>query len=269
MITKPKPDRSKHLKIRADQLAIHPFAQRDIVPPQLKRLVDNLDLDAIGTVHAVEYEITGRGHKVWVVDGQHRIRALLEHGFGEWMVNVQIHTDVNDDARASELFLALNATRQPSPFDRFKNQVRANNDDAVAIQDIVRSKGFKVTRTTGDGNIVGISALHRSYKFDDGKALAKALGVMADAWGRRQFDAKIIEGIASVFAKYNGSIDEPVMTKKLAKYPGGAAGLIGDARGLMTFRKIGFARCVAERIIETYNSGKRGGKLETSSASNT
>src|SRR5690606_15270957 len=99
--------KTKLVKVRADTLAVHPYAQRDLVPSKLKKLMTDLDLDAIGVLHAVEYPIRGQA-KLWVIDGQHRLHALLEHGFGEWEVEVKIHVDVDNDARASQLFLKLN-----------------------------------------------------------------------------------------------------------------------------------------------------------------
>ena len=56
-----------------------------------------------------------------------------------------------------------------------------------------------------------------------------------------------------------------MMIKKLAKYPGGASALLGDAKGIHERRHISVARCVAEQVIETYNSGRRSGKLDLQS----
>ena len=66
---------TKLLKIRADQLQPHPLAQRDTVPSRLKKLVQNLDLDAIGVLHAVEYAINGE-KGTWIIDGQRRVGIL-------------------------------------------------------------------------------------------------------------------------------------------------------------------------------------------------
>ena len=52
--------KSKMIKVRADSLSIHPYAQRDLVVRKLKQLSAELDLDAIGVLHAVEYPIRGK-----------------------------------------------------------------------------------------------------------------------------------------------------------------------------------------------------------------
>lgn len=252
---------SKMTRMRADSLQPHPLAQRELVPSRLRKLVDSLDLDAIGVLHAVEYSIKGKT-AVWIVDGQHRWRALMDHGLGEWQVEVKIHTDVDGDARASELFLKLNDRSPVRSFDRFRNRLLAKEDVATAINDIVLKHHMRISPNQGVGCLNGISSVERTYNLDEGAALNKTLGIISEAWGLRTFEAKIIEGIGLICARYNGVLDVPALTKKLSKYPGSATGLVGDARGLMEYRKVSLARCIAERVIETYNTGRRDARLE-------
>jgi hypothetical protein len=260
MKTPPAP-KYKMLKVRADKLQPHPDAQREISNARVKKLMTDFDLDAVGTIHAVEYPIKGKS-ALWIVDGQHRWRALMDLGFGEWEIDVKLHLGVRDEASASGLFLKLNDRLTVRPFDKFKNRLQAKDDDAVAVNDIVLKHGLRISANSADGCIVGIASLEKTYRMDEGEALDKTLGVTTQAWGKRPYDAKVIEGIGMVFARFNGTIDQPAMVKKLAKYPGGSPGLIGDARGLMEFAKKPLARCIAERVIDTYNLGRRIGKLD-------
>lgn len=258
----PPAPKYRMVKVKAESLQPHPLAQREISPARIHKLTAKFDLDAVGTIHAVEYPVRGK-IAMWIVDGQHRWRALMDLGLGEWEIDVKVHTSVRDDAQASALFLKLNDRLTVKPFDKFKNRLQAKDDEAVAVNDIVLKHGLRISATSADGTIVGISALLKAYRFDDGESLDKTLGTTTAAWGKRPYDAKVIEGMSMVFARYNGTVDQPVMVKKLAKYPGGAPGLIGDARGLMEFRKCSLARCIAERVIDNYNLGRRIGKLET------
>jgi hypothetical protein len=253
---------SKMIKMRADALQPHPMAQRELVPSRLKKLIANLDLDAIGVLHAVEYPIKGKT-AIWIVDGQHRWRALMEHGMGEWQVEVKIHADVKDDARASAIFLKLNDRSPVRPYDKWLNRLNAKEDEAIAINDIVLKHKMRISASSGAGCLMGISSIERTYHFDAGNALDKTLGIVAEAWGLRSFEAKIVEGIGLICARYNGVLDTSALSKKLSKYPGSATGLVGDARGLMEYRKVSLSRCIAERVIETYNSGRREGRLDT------
>ena len=248
--------------MRADELAIHPTAQRDLIPSKLKRLETTLDLDAIGVLHAVEYPIRGRT-KVWVIDGQHRLQALLNLGFGEWLVEVKIHTDVDNDARASALFLKLNDRAAVSTWDKWQNELKAKAEDAINADAIVRKHKLIVSKMCGDGKVACVSAIKKLYRADQGVSLDKTLSIVTQAWGStaQALEGKLIEGIGHVVAKYNGTVDEPVMVTKLSKSSPPSA-LLGKAKMLGEHRKVTLSRAVAELVIETYNSGRRVGKLD-------
>lgn len=258
-----KQSKSKLVKVEAQTLRIHPTAQRDLVPSKLKRLMSNLDLDAIGVLHAVEYEIEGvRG--IWIIDGQHRWHVLMDHGLGEWIVEVKIHVDVTTDARASELFLRLNDRSPVSPFDKFANAQKAGHTNAVGVVGALVKNGLKLGKASGDGLVSCVSALTKTYDIDKGVTLEAVLETVISAWGRTASatEGKIIEGLALVYATYNGQVDRPALVKKLSKHHGGAPGLIGDAKGLRQFRTASIPRCIAERVIEIYNSGRKVGRLD-------
>lgn len=254
---------TKMITVRARELRVHPYAQRRIVPAALNRLINELNLDAIGTFAAVRYRIDGV-LATWIVDGQHRHAALLHHGFGDWEVDVKMHTDVRSDARAHRLFLDLNRRAPVSSYDTFLNELGEGDRVARGAAQIVERNGLKVARTNADGSVTCVSALKSLYAKDDGKALDKALATAIAAWGptSQAVEGKIIEGLGVVFSHYNGEVDQPALVKKLAKYPGGAAGLHGSAKALKQVRSASLGRCVAEVVIETYNKGRRAGQLE-------
>jgi hypothetical protein len=226
--------------------------------------MDTLDLDAIGVFHAVQYEISGQGAGPWVVDGQHRLGALMRHGFGEWVVDVKLHLDVVNDAEASALFLKLNDRSPVSSFDKFKNEVKAGNETALGVLKQVAARGIKVTKEPGDGKVRCVTAMQRVYDFDCGIALARTLDTILAAWGRTEaaLDGKIVEGVGIVFKTYGEGIDEAALVKKLAKHAGGASGVLGDARAMRSHRNAPVPRCVAEVVVDLYNVGRRSGKLD-------
>lgn len=255
--------KSKFARVEARSLRVHPLAQRQLVPSKLKKLMADLDLDAIGVLHCVEYEIDGV-LAIWIIDGQHRWRALMDHGFGEWLVEVKIHTDVIDNARASELFLKLNDRAVVSPFDKFQNEVRAHVPGAVGATQTLQARELRAGAAPGDGQVRCVTALKKLYDADGGKTLSLTLDTIVAAWGKTAsaLEGKLIEGIGLIYSTYNGSIDQAAMVKKLAKHPGGASGLLGDAKGLRQYRKSTLSRCVAEAVIEVYNAGRKTGRLD-------
>lgn len=255
--------KTKLIKLEAQTLRIHPHAQRDMRPARLKYLTTEMDLDAIGVLHGVEYPINGL-EGIYIVDGQHRWRALMDLGLGEWVVEVKIHLDVKDDARASDLFLKLNNRLPVHPFDKFNNAVKAGHEDAVAITRIAHKHQLKIGRQCSNSCMTCVTALGTVYHYDGGDTLARTIDTVIAAWGHiaGAFEGKLIEGLGLVYKTFNGSIEPDVLVKKLAKYPGGPSGLIGDSRGIRQYRKVSVSRCIAERIVEVYNQGRRAGKLD-------
>lgn len=254
----------KLIRVEVRSLRIHPTAQRQVVPSKLKRLIAELDLDAIGVLQAVECSIDGV-HGIWIIDGQHRVMALMENGLGEWTVDVCIHTDVQSPARASEVFLKLNDRVAVCPYDKFDNRVKAMDPVALGVLRVAKDNGLTVERFVTDGHMCCVSALQSLYSVDSGVSLNLALGAIILAWGRvaTSLEGKLIQGVGLLYKTYNGSIDTPGMVKKLARYPGGASALIGDAKGRMRrTRQSTLPRCIAKVILESYNIGRRSGKLD-------
>lgn len=259
-----KTSNSKMVKVRADSLKVHPYAQRDLVPAKLKKLTADMDLDAIGVLHGVEYGVKGHGEGIYIIDGQHRLMALLELGFGEWMVEVKVHLDADNDARASELFLKLNDRSPVHPYDKFTNAVRAGDEAAVGIQDLASRRSLSISRSAGAAKLTCVSALRNVWGVDKGKTLGRTLDITMQAWGTKAagLEGKLVEGVAHVVCRYNGVLDRIAFVSKLSKYPGGPAGLIGDAKGRRQYQKASLPRCIAAAAIESYNSGRRSGKLD-------
>jgi hypothetical protein len=247
----------------ASELRLHPLAQRDIVPAKLKKLMAELDLDAIGVLHAVAYQIDGE-EGPWIIDGQHRWRALMDHGLGEWVVDVKLHLGITDHAGASALFLKLNDRSPVSPYDKFLNEVRAEFPAAVSIYNLLGSRGLRFARNSADGQVCCPAALKKVYGMDSGKALGLALDTILAAWGKTAaaMEGAILEGIGLVYGAYHDRVERPALVNRLAKYSGGPGKLIGDAKGLKNFRKAPLPRCVAEVVIGQYNVGRRVGRLD-------
>ena len=66
---KPQAFKTKTVTIAAKDLKIHPIAQRRLVASTLKKITENLDLDSIGVIDAVEDKCSGyRSPSSGVVD---------------------------------------------------------------------------------------------------------------------------------------------------------------------------------------------------------
>lgn len=251
--------KNKIFTVEIGKLKVHPTAQRKIVPSKKRALIDTLDLDAIGTLHVVMIDGVA-----YIIDGQHRWAALMHHGMGEWLVRCELHTDVTTHAEASHRFLQLNDRSPVATFDKYLNELEAGHHVAVEATRIAEGFGFKPQRQAGRGAIAAVNSLKTAFKLDEGDSLRKALGTIDHAWGKSPdgVEGKLLEGLSRVYARYNGAIDEGALAKKLAKYPGGAAGLLGNAKGLHAIKRGPLGRSVCELIVTTYNVGRRKDALE-------
>jgi uncharacterized protein (DUF697 family) len=250
------------LRIAARDLLVHPHAQRVIVPSNLKDLIDKMDLDSLGVFHAVEATIGGV-HGIYLVDGQHRQNALLACELGDWIVDVKVHLSVTTDAGACALFLRLNSRAAVSPFDKFEKEVTAGFPAAMGVVRLMKPLSLILNRNGKDGSISCVTALKRVYGMDAGESLKRTLDTVLAAWGRTAsaVEGVIIEGVGFVYGQYGAAVDSIALAKKLAKYPGGAPAMIGDARGLKNARKASVAHCLAEIVLQAYNVGRRSGRL--------
>ena len=194
-----------------------------------------------------------------MVDGQHRIHALLELGLGEWFVDVAVHLDVTTNEQACLVFLRLNDRAPVSCFDKFKAELVAGVEESVAIDSLASSFGLRVTAVRARNAIRSIACLRRAYRLDAGKSLRRALAVIVDAWGKHPdaFEGVLIEGLSILLGKQGADIDTAVMVQKLKKYEGGAGALIGKAAGRAKLLKVSGARGMAEEIHSAYCVGRR------------
>lgn len=279
-MTKLKPGKSKEKesKIRVSDLKIHPKAQRSVVKRLVRDIEKNLDLNAIGTLTAVDYKIRGKSGP-WVIDGQHRLVALRNLDLGHVFVRVFIDTEVTDDVRASELFLKLNKRVPMKAYDEYINQFRANDPVVRSVDRIVREHNLVVVRSGGKGHnsdneICCVSTLVKLYIGDSSaiyghqlpallhergrRILSITLDICIGAWGAKSWalEGSLIAGIGLVVSKHDGKIDYDIMIKKLSKYSGGPSTMIGDARGFSRHNKASVVRCVAQLVVDTYNKGR-------------
>jgi len=251
------------LKVEVRMLRIHPIAQRKLVQANVKRIYDNLDLDAIGVIHAVRYPIKG-ATALWVVDGQSRVVALTRHEFGEWKVDVKVHLDVQDDRAACKLFKLLNTRSAVAAYDYYLACFHAGETDICEIEKILRKFHLRSSRQKGDGQVAAVGCLVRAYRLDEGQSLSKALGLIAEAWGTKMaaLDGKLLEGLALLISKYSGKLEIPALTNTMSKYRGGPGNLTGVAKNLKEYNQISMPRAIARAVIDAYNLHRKAGKLD-------
>ena len=262
MLPETKPTTIRHLRVAA--IRTDPHVQRQLTPGRVAEIKRSFDLFAVGVI-TVSQRADGDHY---VIDGQHRLAAMVELGRGQAMVEAKVyeHLTIAEEAR---LFVLLNNTAKPKRLDRFQKSVIAGDPVAVAINDIVEANGFKVAPHFSPGNIRAVESLEMIYRGDHRlsatyhpEELAQTLEILGKAWSFQPIiDGSVVHGMGLFVLRYKGRFDQDALVAKLTKEPGGPEAILGKARTFRTVHGGKVARNVAGVITELYNRGRRSGAL--------
>src|SRR5262245_14620837 len=112
------PDTRKPSKIRPVQINLMRtppalVTQREFRKAHGDEIAKDFDLNKLG------YPIMNfRDGIYWILDGQHRIYALRENGFGDDVLECEVYENLTDQEMA-DIFIGTNTRKQIPPFDGF------------------------------------------------------------------------------------------------------------------------------------------------------
>jgi hypothetical protein len=261
--TAPKPQPPQRIQrlarlhwVRVGDMVVSPTAQRERKDARVNAIIAQYDEDKIGTPI-----LSHRGGHYFIVDGQHRAEATLQVKGPDMEIQCWVYEGLDEKAEA-ELFLRYNNVLPVGAFDKFVVGVRAERDVETDVDRIVRAQGMVITHDYKlPGAVRAVGTLTRVYNRDGAQALAKALGLIRDAWGDSGLEAVVIDGMGLLCSRYNGELDVDVAVKRLGGMHGGVNGLLGKAEILR--RQTGNAKghCVAAAAVDCINAGRGGKKL--------
>ena len=244
----------------ASSLLMDERIQRAIRPGHLKAMTAKLDLDALGVI------IVSRraDDTLTVLDGQHRIRALVDAGMGDWPVTCKVFDGLTL-AEEAGLFRRYNTTSKTNALEDLQKAIIEGEPEAVAIAKIAKRFGLRIALQSGPGVIACATALRKVYRHDKTgpAALSFALHVGTGAWGAHSdsVDSHLVQGLGDLYVRYGEDIDRAALTRKLAKHKGGARGVIGQAKTLADLEHLTVHRAVARVALGLYNRGRRDNQL--------
>jgi hypothetical protein len=241
--------------IPIDKTRVSPLAQREINQARIDHLAANFDPEELGTPTVNERD----GH-FYVIDGQHRIEALKQIGWGDQAIQCWTYVGLTEQEEA-EKFLKLNDNLTVHAFPRFKVAVTAERPVETDIDRIVRTAGLVVSQDKVPGAIAAVGTLRRVYSRSDAKTLARTLRIARDAYGDAGMEAPVIDGIGHLCARYNGSLNDDEAVKRLGSINGGVNGLLNQAEKIRRQTGIQRGQCVAAAAVEIINRGRGGKKL--------
>lgn len=248
--------------LKVSDLQVDPRVQRDGLRVRKVQEIDKkFNPGALGVL--VVSRRRDRG--VYIIDGWHRHEVLRRKGIEEVTCHVFEGLTVPEEAL---MFLDLNYADQPTLLEKYKARITAEDEAAVRIDQIVSSRGWKVSPVPTNGNINAVGTLLRldelSTKVEaDPHLIDVTLLVITRAWGidRHGSQSVILEGIGRVLAEYGDKVNINVLIEKLRDRPGGPATLHAEAAQLASVRKGRVSMAVAELVVEAYNKSRRGGAL--------
>jgi hypothetical protein len=232
-----------------------PVAQRQLNQARVDHLAAEFDLEQLGTP-----TLSDRDGSFYIIDGQHRVEALRQIGWGDQQVQCWVYSGLTEREEADK-FDRLNDVLAVHAFDKFRVRVTANREVEADIDRIVQAQGLCVSRDAVPGAIGAVGTLRRVYVRSDGVTLGRTLRIIRDAYGDSGLEAPVIDGIGLLCQRYNGDLDDKAATDKLARAHGGVNGLLGKAELLRQRTGNYKSHCVAAAAVDIINSGKGGKKL--------
>lgn len=236
-------------------MCVSPLAQREINQARVDHIVATFDLEQIGT------PTVNRRDGVWfVIDGQHRVEALKQIGWGDQQVQCWAYEGL-DETEEAEKFLKLNDYLAVNALAKFRVSVQAGREVECDIDRIVRASGLVVSVDKVPGAIGAVGTLRRIYARAGAGILRQTLHTVRDAYGDAGLEAAVLDGIGLFCQRYSGEADFGHVVQRLKNAHGGPHGLLSKAEVLK--RQTGNAKghCVAAAAVEITNAGRGGKKL--------
>lgn len=232
--------------------------QRDVTSLQ-ESIAKNFDQRAFGVIHVFR-----RNGKLYILDGQNRTGALkLMNCNGGYQVPCIDHGAITD-AEAAAIFQDVNTFKGLKAYNIFMSAWMRGEPDQRTIVEIVENEGLTIAPGGQDGSIQAVKALEWVHRPNpkgepDAAALHRTLHTIVGAWGqdRRAMHGSIITGIGRVYLRDKDRVNDDEMVSKLARRAGGPSKLIGDARGLRDATFGSMPECVADKVVQEYNRGRR------------
>jgi hypothetical protein len=246
--------RASSLKwVAISQMKVSDRAQREFRQAHADEFAADFDLEALGFP-----VVNQRDGAYFIVDGQHRIAALKQIGWGDQLIQCECYEGLTE-AEEAELFLRRDARKAISVFDKFRIGLVANREVEQDIEAIVHDNDLVISRTRVPGGVSAVGTLRRVHSRSGGPTLSRTLRIIRDAYGDPGLQNSVIDGIGHLCHRYNGQLDDAVAIAKLSTAHGGVNGLLGKAMILHKSTGNAKAQCVAAAAVEIINS-KRGGK---------
>lgn len=249
------PRASKIRPVPIPEMRVPPalVTQRPFIQAHADELSANLELEKLG--YPV---INHRDGIYWILDGQHRIHALRENGFGNDHLDCEVYEGLTD-AEMADVFLGRDARKAVNPYAKFHIACTAEHELETSVRRVVEANHLKISQAKENGNVGCVSTLVSIHKRSGSTVLGQSIRTIRDAFAgdATAFDGQLLKGISMVFNRYNGKTNEKHMVEQLARVQYGARGVLRRAEAQRERTGNQKAQCIAATIVDIYNKGTR------------
>ena len=252
MAKQPNRKPSKVYDVPIGKMRVPPalVTQREFRKAHGDRIAADLDLNKIGLP-----VLNHRDGMFWVLDGQHRLYALKQFGFGDKdALTCEVYEDLTDSEMA-EIFLGRDARRAISQYDKFHVSCTAGRQRENDIRRVVEANGLKIGRHKEENTIGAIGALGKVYDRCGDVVVGQVVRAIKQAFAGdpSAFAPELIEGVGLVFNRYNGKTNEKELAARLAATPHGVRGLLRRVESQRERTGNQKSQCVAATVVDIYN----------------
>jgi len=234
--------------------------QRPLHQPSVSRIAREFDPDVLGSL-SVSRRADG---SCWVIDGNHRLAAVREMGWGDQNVPCVVYTNLSyeDEAR---LFAAWQRTRRTlSPLDVFRAEVEANDPKAMELLAVISDYGIRVTFTGqhAPNDLAAISAVKNLIRVSGVQVLRLTLELSRTIWpdDATALQSTPLQGLGHFLMRYrrHENFDQGrVETVMRTMTPGQLVSASQDMRRVMgVSTTTGYARTVLKLFNHRLTAGK-------------
>lgn len=187
--------------------------QRNLSRSHIARAAANFDLYQINPV-----KVSRRDGINYVFNGQHTIEIIaLTSGSRETPVWCMIYDDLCYSHEADIFANQMKFVKPLIPYEVYKANIEAGNDDQLIINSLIESYGLTVGTKKVPGVICAISTVESIYKKWGYHTLNKVLRLIVGTWEGdvNSFSANMLNAMARIIVVYGDKLNEEVFKEKV------------------------------------------------------
>lgn len=219
--------KSEIKEVPLNKVQVDTSYQRQVSDVLVDKIADDWDVVASELVlisnRGVRTEESGVRGGYFVVNGQHRCKAAVKLGEPKIWARVIDLRHVEDPAQIEATFrLKTNVRLSDRPLERFKAQIRAGDEESLAIVSILASFDTEINMVpTSESGINCVSTIEGLYRLDEpgGGLLREILQLVKDSFGYvggKNVTAGFLKGVAWFIEKHADESDRDRLCEKVS-----------------------------------------------------